>query len=80
MRDTREALPDWHDLDVWRARLRAALDIRTRRTVIADWAIAAGGGVEHDLLLLPPDLPPRLARAETTAMASYVGIRRELLR
>ncbi len=70
--------PDWHDLDAWRARLRAATDIRTRRAVIADWATAAGGRVELDLLLLPPELPPRLARAEMTAMASYVGIQRKV--
>src|SRR5215207_323030 len=83
-RDTRRdrsgtiwTLPDWHDVDAWRARLREAVDIPARRAVIADWAIATGGHVEHDQLVLPPDLPPRLATAEMTAMASYVGIRRE---
>jgi hypothetical protein len=74
-RDKVEGTPDWHDVDAWRARLRAAVDIPARRAVVADWAIAAGGRVEHDLLVLPPDLPRRLARAEMTAMASYVGIR-----
>jgi hypothetical protein len=64
----------------WRARLREAVDIAARRAVIADWAVAAGGRVERDLLILPSDLPLRLASVEMTAMASCVRIRREVLR
>src|SRR5688572_5323821 len=35
-RDKVEALPEWHNVDAWRARLREAVDIPTRRAVIAD--------------------------------------------
>jgi hypothetical protein len=42
--------------------------------VLAAWAEAAGGEVRDGTLRLPSGLPRRLARAEMTANAGYVGL------
>jgi hypothetical protein len=54
----------WTDLDAWRARIRHNATLVERREVVRAWAEAAGGRVEGDTLILPPELPRGLALAE----------------
>jgi hypothetical protein len=64
----------WDNLDGWRRRLKDCASIATRREIVADWARAAGGSVEGNVVILPVGLPRGLALAELKTQAMIAGL------
>ena len=65
----------WRDVDGWRERFARAPDIETKREVVRDRVIAAGGAIAEAEVRTPAGLPNCLGLADLRLQARLAGLR-----